>query len=125
MRKNQTQLVSAVSMGASVTSIGLDLNQQVLGSISAIFSGSPVGTFKLQISNDIVPVNPSATNPVGSDPAGAVVNWTDYTGSSQAISASGDFTWNLLDIGYRWIRLVYTRSSGSGTLNVYSTTKGV
>lgn len=138
MRFAQTQIITNGNMAsASVTSIGIDMNQQVVASISAAFTGSPVGTFKLQISNDIVPVAGGSLNtngggnygaagiPVGTDPAANVVNWSDYTGSSQSISAAGNFTWNLLDMGYRWIRLVYTKTSGTGTVNAYITSKGV
>lgn len=113
------------NMASSLSSIGIDLNQTVMYSIQAVFSGSPVGTLKLQISNDIVPVAPVAGNPVGSNPAANVVNWTDYTGSSTAVSAAGNFVWNVFDVGYRWVRVVYTRSSGTGTLNITYSGKSI
>lgn len=103
------------SMGTSFKSTGIDLNQTVLYSIEAVWTGSPVGSFNLEVSNDIVPVNPSATNPVGADPAGLVVNWVTYTGSSTAVSGAGNFLWNCLDAGYRWVRVSYTAASGSGS----------
>jgi hypothetical protein len=126
MRFAQVQLLTNGDMSqSSLTSTGVDMNQQVLASISAVFSGSPVGSLKLQISNDIVPVHPGTNIPVGTDPAGNVVNWSDYTGSSENVTTNGNFTWNLGEAGYRWVRVVYTKVSGTGTLNVYFSEKGV
>jgi hypothetical protein len=113
-RFTAVKIVDAVSMGASINSSGIDLNQQMIYAIQAVWTGTPAGTLKIQVSNDIVPV------------ASSVVNWTDYTGSSQTLSGSaGDFVWNVLNVGYRWMRLVYTRSSSTGTLNVTYSGKGM
>lgn len=105
-------------MGASINSIGVDLQQLNLNSIQAVFTGSPVGTLSIQVSNDNVAVA------AGANPAANVVNWSDYTGSSSAVSGAGNLTYNLTFAGYRWVRLVYTRSSGTGTLNATFTGKG-
>lgn len=115
------KIITAGDMSGDVASIGLDLQNMAIGSIQAVFTGSPNGTFKLQWSNDIVPIPASGA----ANLASSVVNWTDYTGSSQAISAAGNFGWVLGDTGYRWIRLVYTRSSGTGTLNATACNKGI
>lgn len=120
MRLSQEIILSAGDMSqATLTSDGLDLQQVPLASIHAVFTGSPVGTLTLEVSNDKV----AAVN--GSNQATNVTTWTTYTGSSQSISASGDFLYNLLSTGYRWIRLKYTRTSGTGSLTVTSVTKGV
>lgn len=122
MRFDPVQIITSGDMSQStVTSLGLDMNQMVLASIQAVYTGSPVGTLKLQISNDIVSAPPGG----GTNLASLVTNWSDYTGSSLSISAAGDFTYNLLDIGYRWLRLVYTKSSGTGTINATFCGKGI
>lgn len=114
LRYGTAQIITSASMIATIDSIGIDTNQQVGGAIQAVWSGNPNGTLKIQVSNDNVL---SYTN---------VINWTDYTGSSQSLTgSSGNFVWNLLNMGYRWIRLVYTFSSGSGTLNAVYSGKGV
>lgn len=113
------QIVTNGNMASTINSLGVDLNQIPLFSIQAVFTGSPVGTLKLQISNDIV--NPISTG----QQAAEVVNWTDYTGSSTAVSGAGNFVWNCLESGYRWVRLVYTPASGTGTLNATLSGKGV
>lgn len=121
MYPTRPKMVTNGDMSASINSVGIILDQIPLASIHAVWTGSPVGTLKLQVSNDLVkiPVSGSA------DMAANVVNWTDYTGSSQAVSGAGDFMFNLLSNGYYWIRLVYTRSSGTGTLNVTFSGKGI
>lgn len=100
------KIVDAVSMAASINSTGLDLQGRTSYSIHSVFTGSPVGTIKVQISNDLV------------SEASSVSTWTDYTGSSTAISAAGDLFYKIQRNGERWARLVYTFSSGSGSLTV-------
>lgn len=119
------QIMNNVSMTTSGNSTGVDCNQIALASIQASWTGSTAaGTLQLQISNDIVPVDPSTSNPVGPDPAGLVVNWSNYTGSQTAVTGSGNFTWNLVYVGFRWIRLQYTATSGTGVINATFSGKG-
>lgn len=126
MRFAPVQLVLNQAMTADINSKGIDLNQTPLFSIQASWTGTPTGTIKLQASNDIVQVDPSNSNPVGPDPAGLVVNWSDIPSSSQAIAgAAGNFLWNQADVGYRWVRVVYTFASGTGTLSVTYSGKSV
>jgi len=90
--------------------------------IQLVFTGSPVGTLKLQVSND--PGKPDA----GSEAQkyADVTNWTDLGNSSQAISASGDHVWTVENAGYTWVRAVYTATSGTGTLtHARANTKGI
>lgn len=103
------QFVSAQSMGASFQSVGVEVSEIDLLSIQAVWSGggSPNGTFTLEVSNDDV----AATDP------GSVVNWSTYSGSSIAISDDGDLAYNVANMGYKWVRLAYARTSGTGTLD--------
>jgi hypothetical protein len=85
MRYAPVTLLAAGDMAGSLNSNGVDLQQIFMFAIQAVYTGAPVGTLKLQVSND--DVQPSST----SNPSANVVNWVDYTGSSQAISAAGNF----------------------------------
>lgn len=106
-------VVTACDMStASCASYGEKVDTFSNLSFQAVITGSPVGTLKLQISDDVVP--PS----LGPDQSLNVVNWSDYTGSSSSVSGAENFTYNLLESGYGWIRLVYTKTSGTGTMNV-------
>lgn len=105
MRVFEYQLLSGGDMSGNITSNAQQLNQMALSAIQAYWTGSPVGTLKLQISNDNA-------------------NWTDYTGSSTSVSGAGNFVWNLVYAGFPWVRVVYTFSSGTGSLSVTVNGKG-
>lgn len=98
-------------MSMSFNSTPVWLGHIINYSIQLFFSGSPNGTFKLQLSDDVG--NPSL--PPTEQYAG-VDHWTDFNGSSQTIVASGDHMWEVINSGSRWVRFVWTRNSGTGTL---------
>lgn len=80
-------------------------------SIHALFSGSNVaGTLKLQVS--------SLENPV------AAGDWVDLTNSSQSITASASYVYSL-ECQYRWVRAVWTYTSGTGNLTIVFFNNGV
>lgn len=97
---------------ATCISEGQDLSNVPLGSIHAIWTGAPTGTMIVQVSNDIV-----------ADQS-LVTNWTTYSGSTIAIVAADSAMINFSNAGYRWIRLSYTKTSGTGSLNATLDTKG-
>lgn len=82
------------------------LNSILLISFQAAWTGSPVGVIKLQASND-------------------KVIWSDVSNSALNISGAGDVLYNLSEIGYLYIRIVYTKASGTGVLNIIANGKGV
>lgn len=121
MRQGSIQLSSAVDMGSSFNSTGINLISQYAYSIQGVWTGgTAVGTFKLQGSND------PGDNGVGNT-ANQPTNWTDISSSSQAISGSpGSILYDVTECSYRWVRLVYTRTSGTGaTFNAHMNVKGV
>jgi len=77
--------------------------------IQADYTGTFSGSLKLQVSND---------------EADSVVNWVDLTGSSIAITSAGSYIWNVKQVAYRAVRVVYTYTSGSVTLSLSITNKG-
>lgn len=80
-------------------------------SIQLVFTGSPVGTFKLQGSDD-----PGSPNAGEGAQANGVTNWTDIAASSQAIAAAGNILWDVANCGYNFVRVAYTATSGTGTV---------
>ena len=101
-------LVNAQSMGANITSSAV--NVQYLDNIGLefVWTGSPTGTFAVQASVsgtnyiDLTISNPSLTAPAGS---------------------SGSMLVNLFNLPFVYFRVTYTRTSGTGTLDVWITTK--
>ena len=83
-------------------------------SFQGVWSGSsPIGTLDIQVSND------------HQENGGVVVNtgtWTSiYAGATvPAVSGSpGNLFLNVAAISAAWVRVVYTKTSGTGTLDVY------
>lgn len=113
---------TATDMTASFNLPAIWLGHVCNFSVQVVFTGTPVGSFKLQASNDAGSPNAS-TQPLL---ATGVVNWTDIANSAQAVSAAGDITWNYANAGFNFVRLVYTASSSTGSLTVARlNTKGV
>ena len=100
-------------MGADFSSQPIFLYQIYGFSLQAIFTRTPNGSFKLQGSNQDVKFGSSVTE------------WTDLSGSTVAVTAAGDALFNFNGAFFRWVRLVYTRSSGTGSCSVTFTSKGV
>lgn len=113
MRTSTINILTAgpQAMTGNITSDAIYIGQSMGCCIQAVFTGSPVGSFKLQISQD---QGPNET--IISATQAPVVNWSDYTGSATNINGGGNFSWDVTITNSRWIRLVYTFTSGTGTL---------
>jgi hypothetical protein len=97
---------------ASIVSDPIGLDHQVMGAVQAVFTGSPVGTLTLEATL----FNYKSTT--------VTAVWTTITGSSVAVTAAGDEMYNLTQLPYKAVRLRYTKTSGTGTLNVLAGGKG-
>jgi len=112
MRFANERAVTNADMSSSFVSPPLMLDQVFGYSFQAVFTGSPVGTFKIQCSNDDVKL------------ASQVSNWSDIGSSSKSIVSAGDIFWNIDNAFYKWTRIVYTAAAGSGNCNVTFVCKG-
>lgn len=101
-----------VSLAASTELRPVYLGHIAQYAIQLVFTGTPGGNFKLQCSNDAGHPNAQSKSEQSED----VVNWTDIADSAQAISAAGNHTWNAENVGYLWVRVVWTQTSGTGSL---------
>ena len=92
---------SSVNLTSSINSAQISVIGWTNFSLMLKWTGTPTGTFKLQASNDFQTVE----------------DWEDVTGSSYAVAgAAGQLVFNYDTAPFRWIRIVYTATSGSGTL---------
>ncbi len=106
------QRVTNGSMSASITSGVVDGRYLEQIKWQLIWTGTPVGTFSLQESLDYNPVTRIGT-------------WLDNGSGIQAATGSGDSVIvNLCNRAPAFYRVVYTRTSGSGTLNVWASGSG-
>jgi hypothetical protein len=107
------QVITNASMASSVTSLVIILNQKTGCGYDLSWTGTPTGTFSVEVSNTFTTDGFGNVSNAG--------NWTAVT-LSGPISASGSADnafINLAGLEAYAIRLVYTRVSGSGTLNAY------
>jgi len=105
---------------ATVTSNPVLVDQLDIGfAFACVTAGGGTGTLKVQACND----HGAYT---GTDPATAtgLTNWVDVTSATLTVTGDGVWMLNLSNQNYRWARVVYTRTAGSGTLNIRVNGKG-
>jgi hypothetical protein len=90
-------------MSGNITSIPTILNETCTYNVHATFTGSPVGSIKLQGTNDPI-----------------LLGWIDITGPGVTtvtpVTSAGTYMVNVEFAGYSQVQLIYTATSGSGTL---------
>jgi hypothetical protein len=102
-----SKYIDAQSMGASVTGPSTNIMNTDRVGFQIVWTGSPTGDFTVEISND-------------------ATTWTEMTLSTPVAAAgSADNAFIDCESAAKYIRLVYTRTSGTGTLNVHITAKSI
>lgn len=113
------KVITNGNMASSLTSEVVEIQQQDNISVQLKWTGTPTGTFEFQVSNNYL-----------KDPIGNVQNPGDWItlAVTPAITASGspdDALVDLNQMGSSFLRVVFTRSGGTGVLNVWVTGKGI
>lgn len=97
-------------LNQNITGPAMQLYEMFGFAIQISWTGVPNGTFKLQCSADH-----SSLGPPGSY---TPTNWSDITDSPLVVTAAGNYTWNVYDSMFNWVRLVYTDASGGTSIAV-------
>lgn len=112
------------SMGASITSAPTIIQKVSMISYGLAWSAgsTPVGTASIQVSNDYAL---NAAGVVANAGTWTTINFNHGGSSVSSIAISGNTGNDMIEVstGAYAIRLVYTRTSGSGTLAVTITAK--
>lgn len=116
---NPVHIITAQSLGTSTTSAPVEVKLQDNIGVQLHWTGAPVGAFTFQVSMDY-----------RQDQEGNVVNAGNWVTMpvSPAIAAAGsadDAYVDLNQISAPYMRIVYTRTSGTGTLDAYVNGKGI
>lgn len=117
---SQASITSSVTAIQYLDDVGIQLN----------FSGSPVGNFQVQISADYaqdLSSPPNVTNTGNWIPL-VVTYWTGTTFATATdipTSLGSPIYFDLALLSSPYIRVVYTKTSGTGTLNAFVTAKMV
>lgn len=117
MKPTNIQILSGPN-NATVNGPQIDTNQIINASFHLVVGdATAAGTFKIQASNDVSPFGQSAQN-------FTVTNWVDIPSASVTqVAATQQAIISLQNMGYRWIRAVWTKTtSGSSTVvvNMYA-----
>ncbi len=123
MKTNTITLLTDVSMTGTttITSDPLPLDQIFGFAVQASWTGTPEGVFSLQASSQ----SPMGSQ-VGSGGPDPITLWDTIAGSAaSAVGSSGSFMWNVNTAFYRYVRLVYTNTTGTGLLSAIVSVKGV
>lgn len=108
------QIITAGDMStASITSAISNIQYLDNISLQLIWTGSPVGTFAVQGSLDH-----------SQDSLGNVTNAGTWDGltlnpAPAAIGSAGHILLDLNELSFPWIRVVYTKTSGTGSLTAW------
>lgn len=116
MRFLNDKVLAAANINATVASDPICASFMLqVSAISVVTGSSPVGVISIQASNDIPPNGQlSPFTPT---------NWNDI--ATVAVNATGSFVIPKTDTCYEWIRVKYTRTSGSGAITTIIKTNGV
>jgi hypothetical protein len=107
--------VSSTSFNSAPVKVGRKWGYSL--TLSCPATGTPSGTVKLQGCNDQERILDVADS--------TMTNWFDLNGASSAVSGASVICIEDRDPGYRWIRVVYTASSGSITATIHLHTKQI
>lgn len=117
MRIVNESIISAVT-NASFNGAAIPARDIYAGSFMAIFSdAAAAGTMKVQYSND-----PAAGKLI---PNAVPVNWVDVPSASVVVAAGATSSIPMPQMfAFQWLRLVWTRTAGAGTITVNCNLQG-
>ncbi len=117
----KTGLAIGTVLNANIASSpAIPLQSVIAYAIQIFFTGTPTGTFSLNVSSDPVAQATATGNYTGS--ITAPTHWSPLSNSSFTVAAAGSVMWNYEAIpGYNWVQIVYTDgSSGASTATITS-----
>ena len=113
-------IVNGVMTGTNqLTSLDIDARIGNIGSIQIAWTGTPNGTFTVQIPKSFDAITQQVT-------AWATLPVTNVAGAAlTATGSAGDHQIDLGGVPFPKMRLIYVNSSGTGVLNAWATIKGI
>ena len=128
MRTFNERVATAVPMNANYNSPYTPLRNIYTYSMVAVVTGTPTGTIAIQASNDPETNDTQINTTANLPPAVGPTNWVTITNSPFILSSAGETMWNVNAVGYNYVRVIYTDSSGgtsTATMNIIFNGKGV
>ena len=111
---NPSTGVAAANLNADRYSEIIPLERAFVGDISMLFAAGPVGNMIFQVSNDFGAPYDEGVGRVNSN--NIITNWVAHT--TTAVGSTETFyRIALTDIGYKWGRLFWDSTSGTGAIS--------
>ena len=107
MRVFNETLTSNTLLNADNFSVAVPLKSIFMYSLVATVSGVPTGVFTLEASND-----PETNTSVPLPPP---ANWVKIEGSDVTQTTQGRIFWNVHEVAYNYVRLVFKDASGGAS----------
>lgn len=101
-----TTIITSGDMSAASITVTRSLGKNTEYSLHCVYTGSPVGTLSISGSND------NST-------------FTELSGTNISISSAGNTLYNFTNQNYLYYKVLYTKTSGTGSLTVTEVIKGV
>ena len=99
-------------LNTTVNSSAMQLYDSFGFSIQIVFTGTPTGSFKLQMSNDKAYSGQPNTSGSGLNAPPVSGDWTDIANSTFTVTAAGNVAWDYSWPGFNWVRVQYNDTSG-------------
>jgi hypothetical protein len=112
MRTFNKQIASGVVLDQNRNGDYIQLKNIYMYSLNAIVTGVPTGTIKLQASNDPETNDTQYNVTAQQPPAVGPSNWVDIADSSFNLTSAGSTMWNVSEVAYNYVRVVYIDTSG-------------
>jgi hypothetical protein len=104
-------------MNTTLNSLAMPTDRTINFGIQIVFTGTPTGSFKLQASCDPVAA-PSQVYNANGVVTFTPTNWSTVANSTFTVSAAGDVEWDYQNVGFNYVRVVYTDTSGGSSTAV-------
>ena len=107
---------AVTNLNADAYSIIMPVTRAFMGEIQLHWVAGPVGVMKVQVSNDEGAFDDAGVARINSN--NIVTNWIIHSQTNIA-STDSSVRYGLSDIGYRWIRLFWDSTSGTGNISSF------
>ena len=107
---------AVTNLNADAYSIIMPVTRAFMGEIQLHWVAGPVGVMKLQVSNDFGVGDDEGVERINNNDI--VTNWIVHSQTNIA-STDSSVRYGLSDIGYRWVRLFWDSTSGTGNISSF------
>ena len=107
---------ASTNLNADRYSVIMPVTRAFMGDIHLHWVAGPVGVMKLQVSNDPGAFDDEGVARINEN--NIVTNWIDLSTSTIGATAS-NVRFGMSDIGYRWVRLFWDSTSGTGNISSF------